>query len=839
LGKQQDETQVNTVMDRFVYQSLKKGIALYTFIGFGTLLYAGYSCPLAQEYTDAFNAGGAEYDGITITAKYEDVGGNDIQHDTNPPKRTEGVLLRVNSPDAYPNNSATLAMPDVTLEHYELYTFEYSSAVQFSGDITIYDVDKSGSEHYYDAVSMWYEDTSGTIHPLTAVSYGDSGSLIEFDTNIGQQPVSTTLMLTKGYSVDSSGHSGSSDPKGLVNYGDMNGTSVKKLYIAYWNNYDGTDSVSGYQGVRFCAPLSSSSGGRGSSSAPKITLYKYVDMIDDTNANGLVDEGDVVHYGFKVVNTGNVDLKNITIDDTITTVQGGPLAQLLVSEEDNTTFTAQYTITDTDVSRGGIENRAIVTAQDSNDVNVTDISDTLTDPDGNPVIDPDTNETANPFQINTNDVNDPTDDPTTVYTSPVPVVVPGAIQGHVYVKQSSGSLVGLAGVEIKLYDEAGNSVAKTKTKEDGSYSFKNLTPGDYVVVEIQPDGYFDVSENEGGNDNDQPDDHAQNSIKATVDSGETDTYNDFIEAAPSSLGDRVWYDDNVDGIQNFDEKGVPDVMVYLLNLQGKELAQTSTDTDGKYLFKTLDPTKSYIVLFDRTTLPNGYSITAKKRGNEATDSDVNPESGESDAVSLPYGEAYLDVDMGIHREGATEERPYFIGTHFWVDQNINGRFDEDETGIAGALVELLDANGHKLYWTDESQSVLTTMVTAWPAETQTDGNGEYGFYVPAGTYRVRFHMPENYMNDEYVFDKQQTNSNDNENINTANDEGFTQEVIVGPGYKSYDLTMDAGINCGCDSAPVKSNGADTLGRAGMLLMLLMTLLVGLYFVRSEEKRKGA
>jgi hypothetical protein len=173
-----------------------------------------------------------------------------------------------------------------------------------------------------------------------------------------------------------------------------------------------------------------------------------------------------------------------------------------------------------------------------------------------------------------------------------------------------------------------------------------------------------------------------------------------------------------------------------------------------------------------------------------------------------------------------------------VDKDANGKYDEGEEGIEEAEVELLDENGNRLYWSDESQTTLTTTPTEWPAVTTTQEDGEYGFYVPAGNYQVRFHMPESYQNDAYVFDEPKSNTNNTENINTTDKEGFTQPVKVGPGHKSHDLTLDAGINCGCVSAPIQSNGGDAMGTLSMLLMTLLTLLSGLYFVRREEEREG-
>jgi len=433
-------------------------------------------------------------------------------------------------------------------------------------------------------------------------------------------------------------------------------------------------------------------------------------------------------------------------------------------------------------------------------------------------------------------------------------VAPGETDVHNdFVEEEPGSLCGnvskdtnndgradapIAGVTLTLNDAAGTQVGTTTTDSNGDYCFTGLVPGEYTVVETQPSGYFDVSEDEGGEDDDGTND-AVNTLTGTVHGGERDGHNDFVEAEESSLGDRVWYDDNVNGVQDADESGVANVTVHLSDTHGQALGETQTDANGMYRFDHLDPTRTYVVTFDTATVPSDYLVTVKDQGSESEDSDADPVTGKSAPVSVMPGTHYPDVDMGIHREGATEERPYFIGTHFWVDKDNNGKYDDGEEGIEGAEIELLNENGERLYWSDESKTTLTTTPTQWPAVTTTEENGEYGFYVPAGTYQVRFHMPENYQNDEYIFDKQRSNSDDSENINTANDEGLTQTIEVGPGHKAHDLTMDAGINCGCASAPVKSNGGDALGMFSMLLMTLMTLLSGLYFVRREEQKQGA
>ncbi len=395
----------------------------------------------------------------------------------------------------------------------------------------------------------------------------------------------------------------------------------------------------------------------------------------------------------------------------------------------------------------------------------------------------------------------------------------------------------LSQVALTLYDASDAIIATTQTDTQGDYCFSNLSPALYRVVETQPTRLIDLFENEGGDDNDNGDDTRVNSILAYIDAGETDSGNDFIEEAPASLGDRVWYDDDANGLQESDEIGVEGITVTLLDANDQTIATTTTDSSGLYHFDMLS-SGLYTVAFDTATLPEGYTITSLQQGSSATvDSDAEPTTGRTPRITLHAGDADMRWDMGIHHEEATPNTPYLIGTHFWIDSDKNGQFDAGEESIEGALIELFDANGQKLYWSDAAHTALTTTPTQWVAETYTDADGAYHFNVPAGTYQVRFNIPNNKKYAGYVFDTPNQNSDDAQNINTTNSKGFTQTVTVGRGHENTkSLTLDAGINCGCEDAPIKSNGADALGLISMLSMMLMTLLTALFFVRKEEEQ---
>jgi len=81
--------------------------------------------------------------------------------------------------------------------------------------------------------------------------------------------------------------------------------------------------------------------------------------------------GQTITYTFTVTNTGTVTLYEVTIDDPLVAVLGGPIAELAPGAVDSTTFTATYVITPDDVITGSVRNVATAQAWDSNNTAVS------------------------------------------------------------------------------------------------------------------------------------------------------------------------------------------------------------------------------------------------------------------------------------------------------------------------------------------------------------------------------------------------------------------------------------------------------------------------------------
>jgi hypothetical protein len=210
----------------------------------------------------------------------------------------------------------------------------------------------------------------------------------------------------------------------------------------------------------------------------------------------------------------------------------------------------------------------------------------------------------------------------------------------------------IADVTLTLFDVTGNQIGTTTTDSSGNYCFNDLAAGDYTVKETQPAGYLDVKEDEGGSDDDKADNNELNTIAATVDAGETDGGNDFVEKPTASIGNLFWIDENANGVVDNDERGYNGVVVQLFDDQGNILNTQTTRNgpDGKpgyYLFDNLIPGQNYQVHFDYSNVPEleGYVYSPTVGGNDKNNAN---EQGFTISVTPKAGESILTLDAGVN-----------------------------------------------------------------------------------------------------------------------------------------------------------------------------------------------
>ncbi len=172
--------------------------------------------------------------------------------------------------------------------------------------------------------------------------------------------------------------------------------------------------------------------------------------------------------------------------------------------------------------------------------------------------------------------------------------------------------------------------------------------------------------------------------------------------APAEIRGVIWNDANGDGVRDDGEPGLPDVSVTLTDPAGFVLSAASA-ADGTYLFAML-PTSSYTVAVDTTTLSSDFALTFPT-GSDAA-------SVTLDAVQ---GMTY-DADFGF--AGAPTAS---VSGIIWLETTNFGVRDDGEMGVAGLIVELVDAWG--------------SVIDSAPVDVLT---GAYTFSdVMAGSYTVR------------------------------------------------------------------------------------------------------
>ncbi len=321
---------------------------------------------------------------------------------------------------------------------------------------------------------------------------------------------------------------------------------------------------------------------------------------------------------------------------------------------------------------------------------------------------------------------------------------------------------GLADVPVSLYSSGGALVGSTTTDVEGFYAFSSVVPGTYYLVFSTPAGYSFSPKDQGGNDalDSDPDSKTGQTSNFTLGAGEnrTDIDAGVFVTSPGSIADRVWRDNNQNGIQDTGEPGLSGVTVKLLDGSGQHLQTKVTDGSGNYAFSGLVAGSKYQVEF----VPlSGYQFSPKDQGkNDALDSDANPTTGRTDFLSLAAGQNRTDVDGGLFQVGA-------LGAPVWQDLDGGGTQDAGEQGMAGVSVEPFRADG-------------TRLATALTADGSHPPTG-----LARGGYSVSFRKPAG-PEDDCTFRPQDEGTEDTADRD-ASDFGFISRFALLAGEDEDDL----------------------------------------------------
>ncbi len=265
----------------------------------------------------------------------------------------------------------------------------------------------------------------------------------------------------------------------------------------------------------------------------------------------------------------------------------------------------------------------------------------------------------------------------------------GSIHGYKYVDadadgQYEPGSAGFGGVTIQL--KQGDTVVQTTTTaSDGKYSFSNVPPGTYDVVEVPAADVFTK---------------APKVISGVVVASGADVSLDekpFLNYKKGLIKGWKYWDKNNDKELDEGDMGLDGIRI-ILTLKGETevLKETTTTEGGFFQFDGLEP-GAYTISVDETTA-TGYYPTS------VTSHDVEIESGGEETVD------FTEAPLGS------------ISGHKWLDANSNKLWDASEKALAGITI--------KLYKLDPSETLVDTKVTV--------EDGSYAFSgLEPGTYTVK------------------------------------------------------------------------------------------------------
>ncbi len=243
--------------------------------------------------------------------------------------------------------------------------------------------------------------------------------------------------------------------------------------------------------------------------------------------------------------------------------------------------------------------------------------------------------------------------PLPAQTSAVPFsVAAGGVLGDRVWEDVNGNGVqdpsepGISNVVVVLYDAATNAVATNVTDAAGVYRFDDLVPGVYGVGVAPPAGYAATAPDQGSDDlvDSDLDPLTGRTPLTVVTAGVTNDTTDAGFYRPGMLGDFIWTDTNLNGIQDTNELGLAGVAVELLQDGTNVVDATTSGSDGAYVFTNLPP-GAYTI---RITPPSGAIFTPANQGtNDTLDSDAAVDTGLTGGISVESGSSNSTWDAGL------------------------------------------------------------------------------------------------------------------------------------------------------------------------------------------------
>ncbi len=258
----------------------------------------------------------------------------------------------------------------------------------------------------------------------------------------------------------------------------------------------------------------------------------------------------------------------------------------------------------------------------------------------------------------------------------------GSISGRVYYDANfsssweSGEKVGVEFL-VTLVDENGEKVIAKRTDKNGNFTFEDLAPGRYMLKMTPEKGYAFTALGKGNVMQTLADGTGLSTV-LTLEMGGDIKNAGIGMIEPAKVSGVVFADDNDNGKQDKNEKGLKGVTVRLMSEKG-EAAAITVDGSGEFNFNAVLPGKYYL----RYELPGDAVFSPVKKNGNAI-------SGEN---SAGQGE-WFTVDVGDTHEAplcGASLLSNISGVTF-ADSNGNGMMDADEAFLPGVTIILTPEN---------------------------------------------------------------------------------------------------------------------------------------------------
>lgn len=186
----------------------------------------------------------------------------------------------------------------------------------------------------------------------------------------------------------------------------------------------------------------------------------------------------------------------------------------------------------------------------------------------------------------------------------------------------------------------------------------------------------------------------------------------------------VWHDLNGDGIQGTSEPFMSQINVTLTGTTsgGQEIVITNySGLNGYYGFANLEP-GNYMVIVENPFTDGSFTIKDQDEA-DVLDSDIDPQTGESEIIVLTENQDIVTIDAGYY---------HFvnIGDFVWEDMNGNGIQEVNEDGISNIKIRLTRQ--------DDNSKI----------EVYSDAKGKFlfgdGFQIRPGEFYLTFYPNNSY-----------------------------------------------------------------------------------------------